>query len=153
MKPAYKEIILKSKEESGTLLDALHALQVVEGYVTPDAIDVLAEEFNRTSAEIYDSASFYSMFRFTPPCTVTIQVCRSAPCHVAGATEVIKALEASAGVCMDEATADGKYKLEYTECLGQCQSSPSLLVNGVLYTKMDAQKTYALFEKKGGIGA
>lgn len=142
MRKKYVEIIRECKQDG--LLDALHALQEADGYVTPEAIDVLAEEFECSPARIYDSASFYSMIRFAPLNAVTIQVCRSAPCHVAGAAEVIRALEDSLGIRMGEASSDGKYKLEYTECLGQCQDSPCLLVNGILHAQLNAQKVREL---------
>lgn len=150
MREKYVELISEYKHES--LLNALHALQEADGYVTAEAIEVLAEEFCSTPAGIYDSASFYSMIRFAPANTVTIQICQSAPCHVAGAAEVIQALETALGIRMGEATADGRYKLEYTECLGQCQASPSLLINGGLHTGMNAEKVRELIGK-GGLGA
>lgn len=148
MKEKYVEIIREYKRES--LLDVLHALQEVDGYVTSEAIEELAEEFGSTPARIYESASFYSMIRFAPPSEVTIQICHSAPCHVAGAVEVIHALEDELGIRMGETTSDGKYKLEYVECLGQCQDSPCLLVNGILHTRIDPEKGRELV-RKGGV--
>ena len=150
MREKYVAIIRTTKQDS--LLDSLLALQDADGYVTAEAIEVLAEEFESTPGRIYESASFYSMIRFAPPNAVTIQVCRSAPCHVAGAAEVIRVLEDALGVRMGEATSDGKYKLEFTECLGQCQDSPSLLINGSLHTQINAEKARELV-KKGGLSA
>jgi NADH-quinone oxidoreductase subunit E len=139
--------IIKAYRQEG-LLDALLALQEADGYVTAEAMEALAEELGSTPARIYDSASFYSMLRFSPPKAVTIQICQSAPCHVAGTAEVIQALEEALGIRMGEATADGKYKLEYTECLGQCQDSPCLLVNGSLHTRMNAEKARELVGRR-----
>jgi len=56
-------------------------------------------------------------------------MCESAPCHVAGADEVIKAIEKYLGIKTGETTADGKYTLELTECIGQCQATPVITVN------------------------
>jgi len=147
VKNKYVELIKACKQES--FLDALLALQETDGYVTAEAIEALAEEFGCTPAKIYDSASFYSMIRFAPPSAVTIQICRSAPCHVAGAAEVIQSLEDHLGIRMGEATSNGGYKLEYVECLGQCQASPSLLINGVLHSQLDAEKARELVQKGG----
>jgi len=52
-----------------------------------------------------------------------IRICESAPCHVAGADAVIAAWEKELGMKMGESTADGKFALELTECVGQCQAT------------------------------
>lgn len=147
MTDKYMEIIETYKSEG--LLEVLHALQGAEGYVSSEAIEILARESGSTPAKIYDTASFYSMFRFTQPSGVVIQICRSAPCHVAGSAEVIEALEDELGICMGESTPDGRFKLEYVECLGQCQDSPCLMVNNILHSQVDAGIARELV-KKGG---
>jgi NADH-quinone oxidoreductase subunit E len=143
----YVEVINAHKNES--FLDALRALQAVDGYVTSEAIEVLAAEFGRSPASIYSSASFYAMIRFTPPAEVLIQICHNAPCHVAGTAEVVSALEDALNIRMGETTPDGKFQLEYGECIGQCQGSPCLLVNGVLHRQMNAQAARKLVAKEG----
>ena len=145
MSAKYVDIIRAKKQDS--FLDALHALQEMNGYITQEAIEVLSEEFGATPAKIYESASFYSMIRFAPQSEFTIQICRSAPCHVAGVGDVICALEESLGIKMGEVTMDGRVRLEYVECLGQCQDSPSLLVNGVLHTQINVEKALELIGK------
>jgi len=134
------------------LLDALHEAQAAEGYLSIGAIRRLADRYRCSSAEVYDCASFYSMFRFEPDSAVRIQICRGAPCHVSGAAEVIRALEEELGIPMGGRTPDGAYSLEYTECVGQCGAAPSLLVNGRLYTDMTAEKARKLI-KTGGVEA
>lgn len=56
-------------------------------------------------------------------------MCESAPCHVAGADELLKELERVLGIKSGETTADGKFTLELTECVGQCQATPVITVN------------------------
>ena len=58
-----------------------------------------------------------------------IRICESAPCHVAGADEVLKTLEAHLGIKVGETTSDGKFTLELTECVGQCQATPVVTIN------------------------
>ncbi len=147
MKEKYVEIIKTNKDDS--LLDTLHALQDMDGYITSEAIEVLAVEFDTTPAKIYECASFYSMIRLSPVNEVLIQVCRSAPCHVAGSAEVIQALEDELGIRMGESSPDGKYKLEYVECLGQCQDSPCIMINGLLHTGLNPEKSRNLIRKGG----
>ena len=111
-------------------------LQSVRGYLTPGDIMVLAEEFSMTTTQLYETASFYQMLRFRPTARYVIQICRSAPCHVAGAASVIESLEHVLGISMGE-------------CIGQCQGGPSLLVNGTPYTGVTAEKVEEFLQEIG----
>lgn len=144
----YEKIIAGAKEKGG-ILDAMLAIQSKEGYLTEDAIYALAAAFDMFPSQVYETASFYSMVRLTPVQGRTvISICRGAPCHVAGAPAVIKALEDELGITMGNATEDGKYVLQYMECQGQCQGSPALVVNGSIHTGVTPES--ALEFVKGG---
>lgn len=150
MNAEYKEIITRTMEYGG-ILDVMLALQEKDGYLTPEAVEALAKAFNMFPSEVYDTASFYSMIKLTHPEGKTeILICRGAPCHVAGSTEVISAIEKALGIEIGGTTPDGKYSFEFTECIGQCQSSPSVLINGKLYTDMTDTKITDIL-KKGGL--
>ena len=58
-----------------------------------------------------------------------LRICESAPCHVAGADEVLKAMENYLGIKVGETTEDGLFTLELCECIGQCQATPVITVN------------------------
>jgi NADH-quinone oxidoreductase subunit E len=92
-----------------------------------------AKIFNMPVAEAYGVATFYSYLSVEPRGKNVIRICESAPCHVAGAAEVVEALERELGIMMGETTADGKFTLEYTECVGQCQATPVITINGKPY--------------------
>ncbi len=128
---AYQTIIRKALKDGG-LLDALLALQKEEGYVSENALEALAEDLGVETADLYDSASFYSMLRFEKPAQTEIRVCRGTACHSGGNTALVEALEAATGIRLGEG--NEQYSLGWVECLGQCQSAPSMLVNGELFT-------------------
>ena len=71
-------------------------------------------------------------------------MCESAPCHVAGADAVIAALEKELGIKMGETTADGKFALELTECVGQCQATPVITINSKPYENVSIDKIPAI---------
>ena len=75
MASSYQTVIKKALQEGG-LLDALLALQKRDGYVTEEALNALAEHEGKSPAELYDTASFYSMLRFSAPAKKEIRVCR-----------------------------------------------------------------------------
>lgn len=130
----YERIIAEAREQGG-IHDAMLALQAKEGYLTEEAILALAKAFDMFPSQVYEAASFYSMIRLTPAEGMTeIAICRGAPCHIAGAYDVIRALENELGISIGNATKDGKYVLKYVECQGQCQGAPTLVINGKIYT-------------------
>ena len=94
---AYQTIIRKALKDGG-LLDALLALQKEEGYVSENALEALAEDLGVETADLYDSASFYSMLRFEKPAQTEIRVCRGTACHSGGNTALVEALEAATGI-------------------------------------------------------
>lgn len=134
---SYENVIQKAMADGG-LLDALLALQNAEGYVSEDGLKALAKHAKVSPAELYDAASFYSMLRFAPPAKKEILVCRGTACHSGGNAELIAALEAATGLKIGESNEE--YRLDWVECLGQCQAAPNLLINGRLYTEVDLKK-------------
>ncbi len=144
----YKEMI-NNVQKTGGILDAMLALQEKEGYLTEKAIEALASEYHMYPSQVYETASFYSMIRLAPvEGMVEIAICQSAPCHIAGAPAVIERLEKELGISMGMATEDGKYVLKYIACQGQCQSSPAVVINGVLHKNVTPDSVMDLL--KGG---
>ncbi len=127
------DIIMQYKDQPGGLIEALHAIQKEYSYLPEDAILETARVFNKPASEVYGVARFYSMFSTTPRGKNVIRICESAPCHIAGAVEVIAALERELGIKIGESTQDGVFALEFTECVGQCQATPVITVNGKPY--------------------
>jgi NADH-quinone oxidoreductase subunit E len=130
----YRKIISPYKDIPGGLIESYHALQREFNYIPEDAIDTAAEIFDIPLAKAYGVASFYSYFKIGKRGKYIIRICESAPCHIAGADKVIEALEEELGIKMGQTTADGKFTLEYTECIGQCQSTPAISINSKPYT-------------------
>ncbi|MGR6836884.1 NADH-quinone oxidoreductase subunit NuoE family protein [Syntrophomonas erecta] len=129
----YREIIARYADKPGGMIEAFHAIQADLSYLPEKAVAEAAQVFKVSTAEAYGVASFYSMFSVKPRGKNVIRICESAPCHVAGATEVVAALERELGIKMGESTDDGLFALEFTECVGQCQATPVITINGKPY--------------------
>lgn len=130
---SYNDIIAKYADIPGGIIEAFHAIDEELSYLPEEAIIEAARAFKLPAATAYGVASFYSMFSTQPRGKNVIRLCESAPCHIAGATEVVAALENELGVKMGGTTADGLFALEFTECVGQCQATPVITVNGKPY--------------------
>ncbi|MDI9479936.1 MAG: NAD(P)H-dependent oxidoreductase subunit E [Bacillota bacterium] len=136
----YKEIINAYKDLPGGLIESYHALQREYNYIPEDAIAEAAKIFGVSEARAYGVATFYSYFKIGERGRYVIRICESAPCHVAGAAEVVDALEQQLGIKMGETTSDGKFTLEFCECVGQCQATPVITVNSKPYLDVSPEK-------------
>lgn len=134
---SYTDIIQTALSEGG-LLDALLAVQKKDGYVTEQGLCAVAETLGMSVAELYDTASFYSMLRFQPSTATEIRVCRGTACYSGGNKALVEALEKITGLKPGES--NDQYSVGWVECLGQCQAAPSMLINGKLYIQVEIEK-------------
>ncbi|MGI6487910.1 MAG: NADH-quinone oxidoreductase subunit NuoE [Syntrophomonadaceae bacterium] len=136
----YKEIINQYKDLPGGIIEAYHAVQREYSYIPEDAVKAAAEAFSIPEAQAYGVATFYSYLKVGKRGKNVIRICESAPCHVAGADQVVAALENELGIKMGETTPDGNFTLEFAECVGQCQVTPVITVNSKPYGDVTPQK-------------
>ena len=136
----YKDIIDNCKSTKGGIIEAFHALQKEFNYIPQEALTEAARVFGLSEAQAYGVATFYSYLSVEQRGKYIIRMCESAPCHVAGADEVIKAMENYLGIKVGETTADGKFTLELCECIGQCQATPVISVNSKPIFNVTAQQ-------------
>ncbi|MDD4171907.1 MAG: NAD(P)H-dependent oxidoreductase subunit E [Syntrophomonas sp.] len=134
----YKEIISAYQNLPGGIIEAYHAIQKEYSYIPEDAVVAAAQAFDISKARAYGVATFYSYLKVGQRGKNVIRICESAPCHVAGADKVVAALEKELGIKMGETTPDGKFTLEFTECVGQCQVTPVITINSKPYGDVDA---------------
>lgn len=132
----------------GRLLTALYIVQEQEGYLTPEAFKRVAERLDMPEAEVYCTASFYTLFRTEPVGRYTIQVCRGLSCYlVDGAERLVEYLERKLGVKDGEMTPDGMFTLETVQCLAACGNAPAMRVNDELYEDLTTEKVDMLIDQ------
>ena len=129
-------IIAKHKDMEGALIPVLHEAQGVYGYLPIEVQKIIARETGASLEEIYGIISFYAQFKLNPDGEVAIAVCLGTACYVKGAQELIDAIEADLGIANGSTSADGKYSLEATRCIGACGLAPVLTVNGEVYGRL-----------------
>ena len=128
------------KDVPGGIIEAYHAIQRVYNYIPEEAVGEAAVMFNMSKADAWGVATFYSYFKIGERGRYVIRICESAPCHVAGADQVLAALEDKLGIKIGETTADGKFTLEFAECVGQCQATPVITINSKPYGDVTPEK-------------
>jgi NADH-quinone oxidoreductase subunit E len=93
-------------------------------------------------SQIYDVETFYAFYSTKKRGKVLIQLCKSAPCHVKGALEVLEAFERDLGIKAGETTADGEFTLETCECIGACAVSPAALVDDTVHGNLSPESVH-----------
>lgn len=135
-----KEIIAARLSERGPLLEILHDLQDVFGYLDERALEMAAEALNISRAEVHGVATFYKDLRSSPAGRSHVHVCRAEACQSMGADRLVAHAEERLGLRLGETSEDGEATLEQVFCLGNCALSPAMLVNGRLYGRVSEER-------------
>jgi NADH-quinone oxidoreductase subunit E len=122
----------KGKQKSA-LLPILHLVQEQFGWVSAPAMDIVAEYLEIQAIEVYEVATFYSMYFLNPKGKFVLEVCRTGPCCLVGAEKIMDYIEQKLGVKEGEVTPDGLFSWRGVECLAACGYGPVLQI-GPEYT-------------------
>ncbi len=125
----FQWLLTRYPQSDAVLLPLLHEVQDEAGYLTPDAFDYVGSRLNLSPARVKEVASFYSMFRLNKKGKFVLQVCHNLSCYLAGADDIVKALEDKLGIKSGETTSDEIFTIERVECLASCSTAPVMQVN------------------------
>jgi len=103
------------------------------GYLPPEAFVEVGRQLRIPVSQLFSVASFYQMLSTKPRGQHIIQFCESAPCHVVGGRQVWNALKEALGIGPGETSADGKWTLQMTSCLGVCAVGPVIVIDADIY--------------------
>lgn len=135
-------------KQKSALLPLLHLAQAeFGGWLSPETMDYVASILNIKPIEVYEVASFYTMFNLKPVGKCLIEVCRTGPCMLRGANDLVEYIENKLGIKEGETTADGLFTLKTTECLGSCGTAPMLQCGADYYENLTNEKVDTLLEK------
>lgn len=124
-----KEIIARYPEgkQKSALIPVLHlAQEAFGGWLSAETMDYVAALLQLKSIEVYEVATFYSMFNLKPVGTYLFEVCQTGPCMVSGSDQIIDYIKSKLGIGVGETTADGLFTLKTVECLGACGYAPMM---------------------------
>lgn len=119
------------------VIAALHAVQHEHGYLTQEAMDAVAAHLELPPIQVYEVASFYSMFETKPCGRHHISVCTNISCMLRGGEEILAHVEKRLGIKVGESTPDGRFFLKKEEeCLAACNCAPMMMVDHVYYENL-----------------
>jgi NADH-quinone oxidoreductase subunit E len=128
-------------KHKSALLPVLHIAQAeFGGWLSPQTMDYVASILSLKPIEVYEVASFYSMYNLQPVGKCVLEVCRTGPCWLRGSDDIIEYLENKLGIKSGETTADGMFTLKTVECLASCGSAPMMQVGNHFIENLSVEK-------------
>ena len=140
------ELITHYPVKRSASLMLLHAVQEHFGWISQEAVEWIAKKLGLQPINIYELVTFYPMFRHQPMGRFQIKVCRTLSCALGGAYELHKHFCEKFGLDPHghgpQTTKDGRFTVEFVECLASCGTAPVMMVNddfheGVSHAKAD----------------
>ncbi len=123
-----EDVLEKYGKTPGSLITILQKTQDIFGYLSPEAIEYIAEATGDKPAKIYGVATFYAQFRMEPIGKHLIMLCKGTACHVNAADIIEEAITEHLGIGDGETTEDDLFTLNNVACLGCCSLAPVLMV-------------------------
>ncbi|MEY3965941.1 MAG: hypothetical protein RL263_1110 [Bacteroidota bacterium] len=133
-------------KQKSALLRVLHIAQAHFGWLSVDVMDYVARLLHIQPIEVYEVATFYSMYDTQQVGKVKLEVCRTGPCMIEGAENIVNYIEKKLGIKDGETTADGIFTLKTVECLGACGYAPMLQAGEQFHEHLTEEKVDALIE-------
>lgn len=129
-------------KKKSALLSALRVVQHQNnGFLTVPLMDAVAEYLELEKIEVYEVASFYSMYELEPVARHNVAVCTNISCMLMGSDSIVDHLQKKLGIKLGESTADGRVYLKVEEeCLAACAGGPMMQVDHKYYTDLTPQK-------------
>jgi NADH-quinone oxidoreductase subunit E len=134
--------------QKSALLPVLHIAQAeFDGWLSTPVMDYVASILSIKPIEVYEVASFYTMYNLEPVGTCLIEVCQTGPCWLRGADDIVEHFEKKLNIKVGETTTDGMFTLKTVECLGSCGTAPMLQCGSDYYENLTTEKVDTLIEK------
>ncbi|MCW3118806.1 MAG: NAD(P)H-dependent oxidoreductase subunit [Chitinophagaceae bacterium] len=135
-------------KHKSALLPVLHlAQQEFGGWLSSDTMDYVASLLKLEPIEVYEVATFYSMYNLKPVGKYLFEVCQTGPCMLNGSDGIIKYIFDKLGIKPGETTTDGLFTLKTVECLGACGYAPMMQMGKTFREYLTEEKVNSIIEE------
>ncbi len=132
-------------KQKSALLPALHLAQdTFGGWLSSETMDYVASLLKIEPIEVYEVATFYSMYNLKPVGKYLFEVCQTGPCMLNGSDNIIDYIKETLGIKVGETTADGMFTLKTVECLGACGYAPMMQMGKTYREHLTKEKVDAI---------
>jgi NADH-quinone oxidoreductase subunit E len=145
----FNEIVARYPEgrQKSALLPVLHLAQEQFGWLSAETMDYVAALLSLEPVEVYEVATFYSMYNLKPVGKYLFEVCQTGPCMINGSDDIIAYIGERLGINPGETTADGLFTLKTVECLGACGYAPMMQLGKHYREHLTKDKVDAIIEE------
>jgi len=134
--------IMETRESAG--IEALKVVQQHRGWISDDSLVAIAQCLNISSAQLEGVATFYNLIYRQKVGHYVIHLCDSISCHLTGYDEILNVIKHYLNISYGQTTADGQFTLLSNACLGSCDKSPAMMINGRHYQSLTPESTIAI---------
>ena len=135
------------RQRSAVLAALRTAQHENHGFLTTELMDAIAEYLQLPPVQVYEVASFYSMFETKPVGRIHVSICTNISCMLWGADEIVAAVEKRLGIRTGESTPDGRiYLKREEECLAACNNAPMMMVDHVYHENLTPEKAVKILD-------
>jgi NADH:ubiquinone oxidoreductase subunit E len=135
-----KELADEYGRNRESLLPVMQGLVKREKYLSEYSMVEIAREMDIPAAEVFGTATFYSFLETKPAGKYIIRVCKTITCAMKGKNQLLFAIQDMLKINVGETTADKRFTLLETNCLGWCHKAPAILINDEVYTEVTPEK-------------
>lgn len=132
--------------ERSALIPMLQFVKRKHYQISPHTMQVIADLLGIHPVEVYSVVSFYSFLGVKPQGQFVIRLCRTISCDLAEKDRIARQLQNDLGIPFGQTTEDGKFTLEWANCMGMCDQGPALLVNERVYTRVTPDMVHDILE-------
>jgi NADH-quinone oxidoreductase subunit E len=137
-----------SDKQKSALLPVLHLAQdTFGGWLSAETMDYVAELLHIEPIEVYEVATFYSMYNLKPVGKYLFEVCHTGPCMVSGSDNIIDYIKQKLNIGVGETTTDGLFTLKTVECLGACGYAPMMQLGKTYREHLTKEKVDAIVDE------
>ncbi len=137
----------QGKQKSALLMILHLAQEEFGGWLSPEALDYVASLLKLEPIEVYEVATFYSMYNLKPVGRYVFEVCQTGPCMLRGSDDIIAYIKQKLNIGVGETTTDGLFTLKTVECLGACGYAPMMQVGKFFREHLTREKVDAIIEE------
>ena len=135
-------------KQKSALLPVLHLAQdTFGGWLSSDTMDYVASLLNIEPIEVYEVATFYSMYNLKPVGKYMFEVCQTGPCMVSGCDNIIDYIKEKLNIGVGETTIDGMFTLKTVECLGACGYAPMMQLGKTFREHLTKEKVDSIIDE------
>lgn len=145
-----KEIIARYPEgkQKSAVIPLLHlAQEEFGGWLSVESMDYVASLLQLEPIEVYEVATFYSMYNLKPVGRYLFEVCQTGPCMLNGSDQIIDYIREKLNISIGETTADGMFTLKTVECLGACGYAPMMQLGKTFREHLTKEKVDKIIEE------